>query len=65
MARRKPRRPKRTPAGCAYVATRKLKRDATKLAGALRRDGFRTRVLKTYGGARVAHTVFSCGRRKR
>lgn len=65
MNRRKSQRAKRVPAGCIYAATRGLKRDADKLAGALKRDGFRTRVMRAYGGARLAYTVFSCGRRKR
>lgn len=51
--------------GCAYVATRGKKRDANRLAADLHRDGFKTRVSKTYGGARLAWSVFSCGRLKR
>lgn len=65
MSRRKNQRVKRAPTGCVYAATRSLKRDADKLAGALKRDGFRTRVVRSYGGARLAYTVFSCGWRKR
>jgi hypothetical protein len=45
---------------CKYVATRGTKRTANKLATELRRDGFRPLVSKTYGGARIAWTVFSC-----
>lgn len=59
--RKMPQRPR----GCTYVATRGTKRLATRLARGLHRDGFKTRVTKTYGGARLAYGIFSCGRRKR
>lgn len=48
-------------ASCMYVATRGTKHAATKLAGDLKRDGYRTRVTKAHG----AYSIFSCGRRKR
>jgi hypothetical protein len=68
MAKRKTKRGRRRGGGlarCKYVATRSTKRAANQLAGELKRDGFRSEVSKTYGGARLAYGVFSCGRPKR
>jgi hypothetical protein len=64
MARRRKRSGAARTTRCKYVATRGTKRAAGKLAGELKRDGFRTLVTKAYGAARVGWGVFSCGRRK-
>lgn len=64
MKRRRKRRAGRT-TRCRYVAMRGTKRAASRLAGELKRDGFRTLVSKAYGAARVGWGVFSCGRLKK
>lgn len=64
----KKRGPKRAPTvkrggkalRCKYTASFGKKAPANKLAGQLKRDGFRPLVSKTYGGGRVGYSVFSC-----
>lgn len=64
MARKKSRRA-RKPSGftrCKYVGKRGSKRVANRLAGELRRDGYRAEVMPGQGGVRGGYDVYSCGR---